>query len=89
MVLTFEFDPAGFFVPVQKGQGLYVAFINQVLPAVFAPLTMTSATTGTAVVPVGVEGVAFAVLTTFSGGLDTAQLTQFGTLAGPVEVVFS
>ena len=39
--------------------------------------------------PAGVQGVAFAVLTTFQGGLDAGQLTQFGTLAGPVEVVFA
>ena len=88
-MLTFEFDPTTFFVPVSSTEPLYIAFINQVIPTVFAPLTMTSATTGTTTVPAGVSGVAFAVLTTFSGGLTTAALTSYGTLAGPTEIVFS
>lgn len=88
-VLAFAFNPTTFFVPVAPNAPLYVAFINQVGPTAFAALKMTGVGMGTATVPKGVSGVAFAVLTTFSGGLDTNQLTQFGTLAGPVEIVFS
>lgn len=88
-VLGFAFDPKTFFVSVAPNAPLYIAFINQASPTAFAPLKMTGAGMGTATVPKGVSGVAFAVLTTFSGGLDTNQLTQFGTLAGPVEIVFS
>lgn len=44
---------------------------------------------GSVALPDGVAGVAFAVLTTFSGGLTAAQLTQYGTLAGPALVAVS
>jgi len=44
---------------------------------------------GSVPVPKGVEGIAFAVLTTFSQGLNETQLTSFGTLAGPAEVALS
>lgn len=87
--LTFKWDPSTFFVPVQPGTQLYIAMINQVSDPMFVPVTMAGDGMGTVPVPQGVSGVAFAVLTTFSGGLNSTQLTQFGTLAGPAEVVLS
>ena len=87
--LTFEWNPAQFFVSVDPNAPLYIALINQISPPIFAEVTKTSASTGTVPVPVGVGGAAFAILTTFSGGLDIMQLTSFGTLAGPAEVILS
>ncbi len=88
-VLTFTFDPSTFFVPVDPNATLYVAFINQITNTYFAPLTKTSPSSGTVVLPEGLGNIAFAVLTTFSGPLTLQQLTTFGTLAGPVEVPLS
>ena len=87
--LSFAFDPSTFFVKVDPGEKLYVAFINQVSDPVFEELAMTGMGSGTVPVPEGLGGVAFAVLTTFSGGLTALQLSQFGTLAGPAEVVLA
>ena len=44
---------------------------------------------GTVQVPGDVSGVAFAILTTFSGSLDQTTLVSYGTLAGPAEVVLA
>lgn len=44
---------------------------------------------GTAPVPTGASGAVFACLTTFSGGLTLNDLTSYGTLAGPVEIILS
>ena len=63
--------------------------INQIAPPVFVEVTKTGTGTGTVAVPAGISGVAFAVLTTFSGDLSEQQLNDFGTLAGPAEVVLS
>ncbi|MCJ1310171.1 hypothetical protein MMC25_003832 [Agyrium rufum] len=88
--LNFAWDPTKFFVPVDPNAPLYIAMINQNVSApIFQQVTKTGTGTGTVPVPSGVAGVAFAVLTTFSGGLTEAQLTSFGTLAGPAEVVAS
>ena len=87
--LTFSFDPSTFFITVDPTVPLYIAFINQIAPPVFEQVTKISATNVTVAVPTSISGVAFAVLTTFSGGLDTIQLSSFGTLAGPAEVVLS
>ena len=87
--MTFEWDPTKFFVSVDPNAPLYIAMINQDNPVVFLEVTKTGTGTGTVPVPDGVSGVAFAVLTTFSGGLDEQQLNDFGTLAGPAEVVLS
>lgn len=88
-VLTFQWDPSTFFVPVDPNAPLFIAMINQDLPPIFEQVTKTSPGIGTVPVPQGAAGVAFAVLTTFSGGLNEMQLSSFGTLAGPAEVVLS
>ena len=87
--LSFSFDPTTFFVSVDPSANLYIAFINQIAPPVFEQATKVSSTNVTVPVPADIGGVAFAVLTTFSGGLDPIQLTSFGTLAGPAEVVLA
>ncbi|KAL9094190.1 MAG: hypothetical protein Q9165_003605 [Trypethelium subeluteriae] len=89
-VVAFSWDPSTFFVPVAPGTQLYIAMVNQNVSApIFQPVTSTGTGQGTVEVPEGVNGTAFAALTTFSGGLNLDQLTQFGTLAGPAEVVLS
>lgn len=87
--LTFAWDPSTFFVTVDPNAPLYMAFINQISPPIFEEVTKTGTGTGTVPVPSGVGGIAFAVLSTFSGGLDEMSLSQFGTLAGPAEVALS
>ena len=88
-VLTFTFNPSTFLVSVSPSTPLYIAFINQMTLLYFAPLTITGTGTGTVPVPANVTGIAFAVLTTFSGGLSEDSLSSTGTLAGPVEVALS
>ncbi|KAL9114717.1 MAG: hypothetical protein Q9227_001395 [Pyrenula ochraceoflavens] len=85
--LTFSWDPSTFFTPVPADAPLYIAIINQIAPPIFQKVTKTSNNTGVVPVPQGAAGVAFAVLTAFSGNLTEMQLSSFGTLAGPAEVV--
>ena len=87
--VTFHWDPSTFFVSVDPSAPLYIAWINQVSPPVFEEVSSCGTGCGTVPVPNGVGGVAFSVLTTFSGGLDPMQLSQFGTLAGPAEVALA
>lgn len=88
--LDFAWDPSQFFVPVDPNAPLYIAFINQVSAPVFVEVTKGStAGTGSVALPAGVEGIAFGVLTTFSGGLSEMDLSSFGTLAGPVEIALA
>ncbi|MCJ1320973.1 hypothetical protein MMC15_006314 [Xylographa vitiligo] len=88
-ILEFAWDPTTFFVPVDPSAPLYIAMINQISPPIFEQITMTGTGMGTVPVPANVSGVVFAVLTTFAGGLNETELTNFGTLAGPAEVVLS
>ena len=82
-------DELQFFVPVDPNAPLYIAIVNQFANTVFAPIKPCGTGCGTVPLPQGVEGADFAVLTTFSGPLTEDQLTDFGTFAGPVEVVLS
>lgn len=89
-VLHFSWDPTTFFVPVESSAPLFVAMVNQNVSApIFQMVTPEGSGMGSVTVPEGVSGVVFACLTTFGGGLTLDQLTAFGTLAGPVEVVLS
>ncbi|KAI9812879.1 MAG: hypothetical protein M1827_004397 [Pycnora praestabilis] len=87
--LSFSWDPTQFFVPVAAGTQLYIALINEITNIAFLPVTSTGTGTGNVIVPTGVAGVAFAVLTTFSTGLTEDQLTAFGALTAPAEVALS
>jgi len=89
--LDLAWDPSTFFVSVDPKAPLYIAMVNQVpaMPISFTEVTMTGTGTGTIPVPQGVSGAAFAVLTTFSGGLDLDALTAYGSLAGPAEIIVS
>ena len=89
--LKFTYDPATFFVHPDPNAPLYIGLINMITNVTYTEVT--SCGTGCAQIPVpeGAAGAAFAVLTTFSGdaALTEDQLTTFGTLAGPAEVILS
>ncbi|MCJ1483190.1 hypothetical protein MMC06_003357 [Schaereria dolodes] len=87
--LDFVWDPAEFFIDLEGNTPVYVALINGVGLPVFALAGKASDGKGSVPVPSGAGNVAFAVLTTFPGGLDGNGLTNYGTLAGPAEVVLS
>lgn len=74
---------------VDPNAQLYIGMLNMVTNVTFVEATRTGEGSVTAPVPEGAAGVAFAVLSTFNGGLNGNQLSEFGTLAGPAEVVLS
>ncbi|GAB7357248.1 hypothetical protein MBLNU459_g8227t1 [Dothideomycetes sp. NU459] len=93
--LALAWDPSQLFVPVAAAaaaaaEPLFVAMVNQNVSApVFAPVTVTGVGAGSVTVPAGVAGAVFACLTTFGGGLTLDELTSFGTLARPTEILIS
>ena len=87
--LTFTFNPSTFFVEVDPNNPLYIAFINQVTNATFAETTSCGTGCVNVDLPAGLGSAVFAVLTTFSGGLNEDQITDFGALAGPAEIIVS
>ncbi|KAI4264930.1 MAG: hypothetical protein L6R35_007267 [Caloplaca aegaea] len=87
--LRFTFDPASFFVDVDPNAPLYIGLLNMVTNVTFVETTSCGHGCVDAPVPEGAAGAAFAVLSTFNGGLNGNQLSEFGTLAGPAEVVLS
>ena len=82
-VLTFNYDPSTFFVKVDPTAPLFIAFINSVTNTTFIETTSCGTGCSTVPLPDGLGGAAFAVLTTFSGGLTEDQLTR------PAEVIIS
>lgn len=89
--LKFTYDPSTFFVTVDPNQPLYIGLVNQVTNVTYTPVTSCGTNCAQISVPEGVAGAAFAVLTTFGGDADLNenQLNDFGTLAGPAEVILS
>ncbi|CAO1605743.1 MAG: hypothetical protein LQ349_006439 [Xanthoria aureola] len=87
--LKFTFDPSSFFVQVDPNAPLYIGLINMVTNVTFIETTSCGSGCVTAPVPQGAAGAAFALLTTFNGGLNENQLSEYGALAGPAEVVLS
>lgn len=82
---TVDLTWTGTSTPVAAGTPLYVALVSGPLqPPTFVNLTSTGSMAGSFVLPGGLDGTFFAVLTTFSGGVNTTVLTTTGTLAGPV-----
>jgi len=71
---------------------LYLAMVNQnVSAAIFTPLQNVSRMLGygSIIVPPSVDGVVYAALTTFGANLTLDQLSAYGALAGPVQIVVS
>ena len=90
-LLTFTYDPSKFFVEVAAGTPLYIGLINMVTNVTYTEVTSCGIGCATIPVPKGAAGAAFAVLTTFptADALTEDQLSSFGSLAGPAEVIFS
>lgn len=64
--------------------------VNQNVSApVFEQVTVTGMGSGSVVVPEGLAGAVFACLTTYAGWLTMNDLTSYGTLAGPTEILIS
>ncbi len=89
--LQFTYDPTNFFTPIKATTPLYIGLINMVTNVTYTEVSSCGDNCAQIPVPEGTAGAAFAVLTTFSGdaALSEDQLTSFGTLAGPAEVVLS
>ena len=90
-LLKFTFDPSTFFVKVAPATPLYIGLINMVTNVTYTEVTSCGTGCATIPVPEGAAGAAFAVLTTFSpaDALSEDQLSNFGALAGPAEVILS
>ena len=89
--LQFTYDPSTFFVQVDPNAPLYIGLINMVTNITYTEVTSCGTNCAQIPVPEGAGGAAFAVLTTFSGAdnLSENQLTSFGSLTAPAEVVLS
>ena len=72
---------------VNKGKPLLVGWVNQVDTPVYTALNITGQGRGSAEVPHGMNGVAFAAVTTEA--YDSVNDLAMGTLAGPVVVSIS
>ncbi|CAD6591156.1 MAG: hypothetical protein ASARMPRED_005243 [Alectoria sarmentosa] len=90
-LLKFTYDPSKFFVEVAAGTPLYIGLINMVTNVTYTEVTSCGTGCATIPVPKGAAGAAFAVLTTFptADALTEDQLSSFGSLAGPAEVILS
>lgn len=92
--ITISYDPDTFWAPQEDDATFYLALVNQGYEPVMVGINETgregSVVIASAVIPVEEStGVVYAALTTFQGGMDVGNLTEFGTLAGPVEIVVS
>ncbi|KAL9083103.1 MAG: hypothetical protein Q9159_005977 [Coniocarpon cinnabarinum] len=78
-LVEFKWDPSTFFNPVDSNAPLYIAMVNQNVSApIFQQVQNLdfAAGTGSVPLPAEVQGIAFAALTTFSGGLDLNALKE-------------
>lgn len=89
--ITFTWDPNSLLIHVSPSTPLYMAAVSQnVSDLIWGPATRTGLGSGSVSVPSALpNGSVFACLTTFSGGLTLDELTEFGTLAGPIEITVS
>ncbi|KAH8704538.1 ferritin-like domain-containing protein [Phaeosphaeriaceae sp. PMI808] len=87
MLQQFSWDPTQIPFVVKEGKQLLVGWVNQVNIPTYTPLSVTSWGKGTSSVPQGMNGIAFAVITTQR--YDNVNDLALGTLAGPVVVPIS
>jgi len=83
----FTWDPAQMTFVAEAGKQLQVGWVNQLNVPVYTPLNITVKGKGIAPVPQGMNGAAFAAVTTQC--LDNANDLALATLAGPVVVKLS
>lgn len=89
--IQFSWNPAEFLIHLAPDTQLYMAGVAEnVTDPIYGKVTRLSANSGTVATPPDIpSGVVYVCLTTFSGGLTLDQLTDFGTLAGPLEIMVS
>lgn len=89
--ITFSWNPDTFLINLDTASPLYMAGVAEnVTDPIYAEVTKINATHGTVLSPADIpSGVVYVCLTTFNGGLTQQQLTDYGTLAGPLEIVVS
>lgn len=89
--ITFSWNPDEFLVPVDPNAPLYMAGVAEnVTDPIYGQVTKINERSGTISTPADIpSGVVYVCLTTFAGGLTLQQLTDFGTLAGPLEIMIS
>jgi hypothetical protein len=83
--VTVGWDAAGRSAASRLGKPLFVAWVNQVDLPSFSPLDMLSDNFGTTIIPAGLSGTAFAVLTARTGLTTIEELTE-ATVAGPIVI---
>jgi hypothetical protein len=83
----FTWDPAQMTFVAEAGKQLLVGWVNQLNVPVYTPLNITVKGKGTTPVPQGMDGVAFAAVTTQQP--DNVNGLALATLAGPVIVKLS
>ncbi|KAH8653981.1 ferritin-like domain-containing protein [Tricladium varicosporioides] len=83
----FEWDPAQMTFVTEASKQLLVGWVNQLNTPVYTPLNITAKGKGTAAAPPGMNGAAFAVVTTQQP--DTTDDLALATLAGPVVLTLS
>jgi hypothetical protein len=85
--LEFTWDPKQAPFVTESGEKLLVGWVNQLNVPVYTPLDITAAGKGTASIPQGMNGVAFAVITVQQP--DNVDDLALATMAGPVVVSLS
>lgn len=83
--VTFSWDVTQRPIALEAGKPLFIGWANQINPLAYTPLTQVRKGSGNTAVPMGMSGIAFAVLTAQPGLEDLDELTD-ATLAGPVVV---
>lgn len=83
----FQWDPAQTTFISEASKQLLVGWVNQLNTPVYTPLNITVKGKGTAAVPPGMNGTAFAVVTTQKP--DNTDDLALATLAGPVVLTLS
>ena len=84
--LTFSWDPTQKPVIQESGKDLFIGWVNQLGSPVFTPLKSIGNGTGTATIPSGLKGAAYAALTTQNTLMSIDDLTG-ATLAGPAIIL--
>ncbi|KAH8799665.1 ferritin-like domain-containing protein [Xylogone sp. PMI_703] len=87
LLREFTWDPTQMTFVAEAGKQLLVGWVNQLNVPLYTPLNITVKGKGTAPVPQGMNGVAFAAVTTQEP--DNTNDLALATLAGPVALVLS
>ncbi|KKY22686.1 putative sexual development protein [Phaeomoniella chlamydospora] len=85
--LEFTWDPSQAPFAAESGKQLLIGWVNQLNVPVYTPVNTTATGKGTTYIPRGMNGVAFAVLT--SQVFENVNDLAFGTIAGPAFVALS